>query len=252
MKSGIKLLGLFVAGASLQLLTLSAFADPVIAKVTKTEGDVRIVAAGSTEAKAATEGMSVPLGSTIKTGKDGFAVLSLMPGADAVIVSDSEVTVSELDFEKTGEKTVSRKVKLSLASGTILGNLAKGDGVSDFKISSPMGVAAARGTQWAFNFGKGSGSLQVVNGVVQLTTPSGKVISVGAGNMVAGTNGAIGAVVQMTQEQLDALIAILQKAGFKVTGGTTAGGGSGSPNPSTEPEVNVVPPVPPTPPSAEQ
>lgn len=243
MKSGIKLLGLFVAGASLQLLTLSAFADPVTAKVTKTSGDVRIVAAGSTEAKAAAEGQTVPLGSTIKTGKDGFIVLSLMPGADAVIIADSEVTVSELDFEKSGDKVESRKVKLSLASGTILSNLAKADGLSDFKISSPMGVAAARGTTWAFSFAKGSGNLSVVNSVVTLTTPSGQVITVGEGNMVDSTNGAVGAVVQMTEAQLNALIAALEKAGFKVSGATTGGGGTtGGSNPSTEPEINVVPP----------
>lgn len=245
MKSGIKLLGLFVAGASLQLLTLSAFADPVTAKVTKSEGDARIVAAGSTEAKAVTEGMTVPLGSTIKTGKDGFVVLSLMPGADTVIANNSEVTISELDFEKTGEKTVSRKVKLSLASGTILGNLAKNDGVSDFKISSPMGVAAARGTQWGFNFSKNSGSLQVVNGVVQLTTPTGQVIEVGPGNMVSEANGTVGPVIQMSEAVFNALIALFKEAGIKISDGSKTGGGgyTGGTNPSTEPEVNVVPPA---------
>jgi hypothetical protein len=242
-----------LVAAGVSLIAAGAHADPVVAKVTHVEGDAKIVATGSSDAKPVTEGMAVPIGSTIKTGKDGFVVLSLMPGADSIITTDSEVTVSELDFEKSGEKVESRKVKLSLASGMVLNNLAKADGVSDFKISSPMGVAAARGTTWAFSFGKGTGNLSVVNSVVTLTTPNGQVISVGEGNMVDSINGVPGAVVQMTQAQLDALIAILQRFGFTVNATTRGFSITGPTNPSSEPEVgNPPPPAPPTPVSAER
>ncbi len=192
---------LVLAGASITQ------AEQVQAKILAVKGLVTVDVPGVGTQELG-KGDLIPVGSKIKTSDNGNVILGLMPGASTIVQTNTDVTISELDIEKKNEKVESRTVKLDMPSdaGGVISFLNELDGVSDFRIQTPSGIAAARGTAWQVS----GGNITVINGTVTVTTAGGQTISVPQGSMF---NGQSGTVVQISDATLAALTQAIIDAG---------------------------------------
>ncbi len=143
-----------IAGAFIVTLSLSgmlAQAAPMDAMVKEVTGSAQCAVPGSTDFKALTPGMTLPSGSIVKTGPDGIVIFVPVRGTAMRIAQNSQITISNMDFAQDGGKVTSRKADIELTSGTVSALLDEkiSPDVTDFKIHTPQGVAAARGTFYA-------------------------------------------------------------------------------------------------------
>jgi hypothetical protein len=130
-------------------------------------GKVEFTAPGSTQFSPLKVGQILPVGSVIKTAADGVAIIVTVPGAAVRIGPDSTLAITEMDFEKTGEKITKRKATLDLKSGTLSALIEHNTpDATDFKIKTPQGIAAARGTFYG---------VTVVDGKTHVAVQEGKV-----------------------------------------------------------------------------
>ena len=115
------------------------------------------------------------MGTTIRTGANGVALVLTVPGAAIRVESKSEIVLNELEFEKAGGKIVKRKAALDLKSGTISALIEKNDPeTTNFTIKTPQGVAAARGTFFAVSVDEGKSLIAVKEGKVGLQKTGGE------------------------------------------------------------------------------
>lgn len=122
-------------------------AAPVEAKVKSISGTVECAAAGSKVFKALNAGDKLGVGTIVKTGKDGSAIIVAVPGAAISVSPSTQLILGPNDFAKQGDKVTSRKALIELKSGTVSALINHNErDVTDFKIKTPQGVAAARGT----------------------------------------------------------------------------------------------------------
>jgi hypothetical protein len=144
-----------------------ASAAPIEGNTKSVSGKVEFAAPGATAFKALKAGQALPVGSTIKTGPDGVAIILTVPGAAIRVGPDSQLIIQELDFEKGGAKQMKRKATLDLKTGTVSalieGNMPE---TTDFRIKTPQGIAAARGTFYG---------VTVVDGKAHVAVQEGKV-----------------------------------------------------------------------------
>ena len=132
-------------------------------------------------------GDAVPIGSTVKTGVASRAVIKTTKQSAVRIAENSQAVFMELvDSDATP------KVLIDLKAGS-MGALIQpqSQAVMDFKIKTPTGIAAARGTMYAVSVEDGKGFVKVDHGKVDVTPinvqkqepQTGKVTSV-LGNVV--------------------------------------------------------------------
>ena len=135
---------------------------PETGKVTAVVGTVTMSDAGKPE-RPMKVGDVVTVGTTIKTGADSRATVTMTTSSAVRIGPNSETVVAELVESKDAPK-----VRLDLKNGT-MGALVKPEvkGKMDFKIKTPSGVAAARGTFF---------SVAVENGKAYVQTKEGEVV----------------------------------------------------------------------------
>ena len=116
-------------------------------------------------------GAEIPIGSRIRTGSDGTAVVIVVSGAAMQIAENSDVILSSMS--STPEK---RKAMVTLKSGTISALIdPKRSKQTDFKIQTPQGVAAARGTFYGVTVKNGKTYVGVKKGKVGVAhTPKSK------------------------------------------------------------------------------
>lgn len=145
------------------LLAVSVQAAPESGMVTVAEGDVRVTPKDGAEA-VVNKGDKVAVGSTIKTGANSRAVIVITPRSAIRVAADSEVVIETVD-EDVSPKDVLVDVK-SGGLGALLKPNAAGE--LDFKIRTPSGVAAARGTFYAVVVENGKGYAQVKEGRVEI------------------------------------------------------------------------------------
>jgi hypothetical protein len=129
----------------------SALAAPMEARISQVTGKAEYALAGDVNFKPLTAGVSLPSGSVVKTGADGIVLLVPVRGTAIRVAQNSEITLSNMDYAQEGNKVTSRKADIELTSGTISALLDEkiSADVTDFKIRTPQGVAAARGTFYA-------------------------------------------------------------------------------------------------------
>ena len=107
-------------------------------------------------------GSEIPVGSRIRTGSDGTAVVIVVSGAAMQIAENSDVAISSMS--STPEK---RKALVTLKSGTVSALIdPKRSKQTDFKIQTPQGVAAARGTFYGVTVKNGKTFVGVKKGKV--------------------------------------------------------------------------------------
>ena len=156
-------------------VALWAVACPIAAfgadgKVSVAIGTVTLIPAGGGAAKPLAINDPVPGGSTVKTGPASRAVITLTKQSAVRIAESSEVIVETLDSDEANPK-----VLLDLKSGS-LGALIKPQAQTsmDFKVKTPSGVAAARGTFFSVAVEEGKGYVQVKEGKVDVTPAGAK------------------------------------------------------------------------------
>jgi len=161
----------FICFVSAPTFTFSA---PQSGKVTVAVGDVKTTPAAGVPVLVKA-GQSVEVGSKVTTGPGARAVIVMTPRSAIRISENSEVLIAEVD--QTAKPEI---VLVDLKSGS-LGALLKTtpDAPMDFKIKTPSGVAAARGTFFSVAVKDGKGYAQVKEGVVQII-PANEVAAAGA------------------------------------------------------------------------
>lgn len=139
-------------------------AEPKSGKVTVAVGDVKAVAEDGGAETPIKAGDKVDVGTTIKTGAESRAVVVITVRSAIRISENSEVVIETVD-----EAATPSQVLVDLKDGS-LGALLKPNaaGELDFKVRTPSGVAAARGTFYAVAVKDGKGYAQVKEGRVEI------------------------------------------------------------------------------------
>lgn len=132
-------------------------------KVTVSVGDVKVTPPGGA-AKALAAGEIVAVGSTVTTGPGARAVIVMTPRSAIRVGENSNVVIEEV-----AETATPPKVTVDVKSGSLGALLKPGAGAEmDFKIKTPSGIAAARGTYYAVVVENGKGFAQVKEGKVEI------------------------------------------------------------------------------------
>ena len=143
-------------------------AEELAARVASATGEVRYAEPGSTRFKPLEAGGQLPAGSTVRTGPGAEAVIVMVPGAAVRVAPESDVTLREMAVEGADPAAAAkRKALLSLKEGTVSALIdPKRSKETDFKIQTPQGVAAARGTFYAVTVENGQTYVGVKRGKV--------------------------------------------------------------------------------------
>ena len=150
---------LFGFGVALAVNPVSA-ADK--AHVTSVSGKVTYTTPGSAEPAPLTAGTEIPIGSRVRTGSNGTAVVVVVSGAAMQISENSDVSIDAMSSD-----TAKRKALVTLKTGTVSALIdPKRSKQTDFKIQTPQGVAAARGTFYGVTVQKGKTYVGVKKGKV--------------------------------------------------------------------------------------
>lgn len=141
-----------------------AHAEPESGKVTVAVGEVKAISKDGGAETAVKAGDKVAVGTTIKTGANSRAVVVVTARSAIRISENSEVVIETVD-----ETATPNQVLIDLKDGS-LGALLKPNaaGELDFKVRTPSGVAAARGTFYAVAVKDGKGYAQVKEGRVEI------------------------------------------------------------------------------------
>jgi len=152
---------------ALLLAALPAAAAPVRAVVFAVSGTAEGAPPGSSSFSPLQKGDHLEIGSTVRTGSDGIAVLVTTPGSAIQVGNDSQVKLTELAFAKAGGAITQREAHVQLTSGVVSALIdPHTPTVTDFQIQTPEGVAAARGTFYAVLVYKGKTYVGVKEGKV--------------------------------------------------------------------------------------
>ncbi|MEM1441048.1 MAG: FecR domain-containing protein [Verrucomicrobiota bacterium] len=140
------------------------YAAPESGRVTVAVGDVKAVAAEGEAGVPVEKGDKVAVGTTILTGPESRAVIVITPRSAIRIAENSEVVIENINEEATPSD-----VTIDLKEGS-LGALLKPNAATelDFKVRTPSGVAAARGTFYSVAVKDGKGYAQVKEGRVEI------------------------------------------------------------------------------------
>lgn len=146
------------------LFTSFSMAEPESGTVSVAVGDVKVQTPDGGQPVAVAKGDKVAVGSTILTGPDSRAVIVITSRSAIRIAADSEVVIETLD-----ESASPSDVMIDLKNGS-LGALLKPNAANelDFKVRTPSGVAAARGTFYSVVVKDGKGFAQVKEGQVEI------------------------------------------------------------------------------------
>lgn len=208
---------------------VSAQAVTVDATVMKVIGNAYAVLPGTQDKVPLKEGMKLPPGTVVTTEAGALVSLNLLPGAASVITGNSEMKIGELSYGKT--EADNREIKLNLKKGGIFSSLKSSGTHTDFRVETPFGVAAARGTSWEVLVDGAGGSVRTYNHTVILTLSDGTTFEITSGHFIEIKDGhAVGDPKPLTQEQIDAIKKLLADAGFTVTTTNTGTGGLGGNN----------------------
>lgn len=156
-----------LAVTTLGLLALAphnAIAAPESGRVTVAVGDVTAIPADGGAGVPVNRGDKITVGTTIKTGPDSRAVVVITPRSAIRVSANSEVVVELVD-----EAASPKQVVIDVKDGS-LGALLKPGAADelDFKVKTPTGVAAARGTFYSVVVKDGKGYAQVKEGRVEV------------------------------------------------------------------------------------
>jgi hypothetical protein len=158
------------------LMLLSAVtlqAAEVSAKVFSVSGTVEFAGPGSSSFAPLKKGQILAIGSTVRTGDDGVAVLVTTPGSAIQLGNSSVLKINNLAFTKSGSDVTQRTAVLQLTSGVVSALIDPSTPkITDFQVQTPEGAAAARGTFYAVLVYEGKTYVGVKEGKVGVSAAS--------------------------------------------------------------------------------
>jgi hypothetical protein len=135
--------------------------------VASVHGTVEFAARGSSSFAPLAAGQELTVGSTIRTGSDGTAVIVTTPGSGIKLGNDSNLRLNALAFAKSGSTVTQREAHLQLTSGVVSALIDPSTPkITDFQVQTPEGSAAARGTFYAVMVYQGKTYVSVEHGRV--------------------------------------------------------------------------------------
>jgi hypothetical protein len=150
MNALVRLPYLFTIAALALAPALSVSAATVSATVYSVSGDAESAAPGSNSFSPMQKGETLPVGTTVRTGDNGVAVLVTTPGSAVQVGNDSVLKINALAFKKSDGGISQREAHLQLTSGVVSALIDPSTPkVTDFQVATPEGAAAARGTFFA-------------------------------------------------------------------------------------------------------
>jgi hypothetical protein len=130
--------------------TATASAEPTgeTGTLSNLEGDIQVLRSGASNWIAATSGMRVGTGDGLKTGEDGYVLITFFDGSVMEVEAGSEISVEELSKTSGGSTTVHIN---QIIGNTInrVENLV--DSSSNYEVETPAGSAVVRGTIYNVN-----------------------------------------------------------------------------------------------------
>jgi hypothetical protein len=142
-------------------------AQTVDSVVKSTKGQVEYALPGSLSFRTAPAGLKLPVGSQVRTGPGSEAIVTVVSGAAIRLDEKTTITLNEMEFAKQGGRVTKRKATIDLADGTISALIdPRNPEVTDFRIKTPQGSAAARGTFYGVSVNKGQTFVKVNEGKV--------------------------------------------------------------------------------------
>jgi len=130
--------------------TTGLHAAPVNAQVFSVAGTVEFAGPGSSSYAPLKKGQILAIGSTVRTGDDGVAVLVTTPGSAIQLGNSSILKINNLAFAKSGSDVTQRSAVLQLQTGVVSALIDPSTPkITDFQVQTPEGAAAARGTFYA-------------------------------------------------------------------------------------------------------
>lgn len=187
---------LWLAAIAVGFAALSLSADTTEhteAKVLKVTGKAEVRLTFNADPVPLTEGMSIPAGATIITGADGIVELRTLAGGQTAVQANTTASLDELSVERDNLGVVTKQTAtLSLRSGNLISTLdPKRKAINNYKVRTPKGVAAARGTVYAVTVSQTGTSVATLSGTVTLTPIGGGapiIVDIGSG-MIVGADG---------------------------------------------------------------
>ncbi|MBP6507195.1 MAG: FecR domain-containing protein [Opitutaceae bacterium] len=173
-----KLAVLFLSVALLGLSATTARAaeaQATEAKVIKVTGSATALLPGQSGAVAITQGMNLPVGSSITTDAGATVDIQALAGALTTIRQNSTVVIEELSVNKNGEGVVTKQTAmLNLKSGNLASALDPAmKRINNYGVRTPKGVAAARGTVYTVSVTLTTTTVATLSGTVTLTPVGG-------------------------------------------------------------------------------
>ena len=155
----------------LSAVTLQA--AEVSAKVFSVSGTAEFSGPGSSSFAPLKKGQVLAIGSTVRTGDDGVAVLVTTPGSAIQLGNSSILKINKLAFAKSGSDVTQRTAVLQLTSGVVSALIDPSTPkITDFQVQTPEGAAAARGTFYAVLVYQGKTYVGVKEGKVGVSAAS--------------------------------------------------------------------------------
>jgi hypothetical protein len=115
-----------------------------IATARKVSGDVRFRPAGRTPYGVLAGGTSLPAGSSVRTGRNGWVELRLEDGSTVTLANDTELELTSLTMTKGKKEGL-----LNFAQGKLRASVVKLAGQqADIRVRSKTAVAGVRGTEF--------------------------------------------------------------------------------------------------------
>jgi hypothetical protein len=157
----------------LAILALFAFSCSVLqaaavnAVVYSVSGSAEYAGPGSANYAPLKKGQILRIGTTVRTGDNGSAVLVTTPGSAIQVGNSSVIRLNALAFARAGSTITQRQAVVQLTTGIVSALIDPSTpNITDFRIQTPQGAAAARGTFYA---------VLVYNGKTYVGVKEGKV-----------------------------------------------------------------------------
>ena len=141
-------------------------------QIREPQGDVQVaLPSAPADFVPAHEGMTIPNGTVVKTGTNGTAAV-LFGGVDSArLIPNSEAAVQQTVTPQI------RTTEVDLTVGAVFSKVGQRVGEKeDYKVKTPFGVAAARGTDFVSVAMPARTDVWIASGTVQLNQPDGKVV----------------------------------------------------------------------------
>jgi hypothetical protein len=114
-------------------------------------------------------GTKLPQGTVIETAKDAQVEIQVFPGIVSTIEGGSTADISKLTLTTSQGAVTKQSAVIGLKSGSVVSKLDPSKkGINDYSVSTPKGVAAARGTEFKV--------VLDVNGNLRISVNSGTVV----------------------------------------------------------------------------